>query len=143
MRGLCGTAAPGARRTRCPLHLWGLQLWCLQQLLPAPLHLAHSTPSFRACAFSTQVWAATEFAEKELGWRAKLTVKEMCRDQWAWVSSGGGGWPCGWVGMRRLVGEWAGGFGSPAAAGWLMHLEVWPVCLLPQHWPEACGPPFG
>ena len=27
------------------------------------------------------VWAATETAEKELGWKAKLTVKEMCEDQ--------------------------------------------------------------
>ena len=30
------------------------------------------------------VWAATETAERELGWKAKLTVKEMCR----WVGGG-------------------------------------------------------
>eukprot|EP00887_Chlorella_sp_A99_P001393 scaffold8.g1393.t1 len=32
------------------------------------------------------VWAATETAERELGWWAKLTVKEMCADQWRWAS---------------------------------------------------------
>jgi UDP-glucose 4-epimerase len=31
------------------------------------------------------VWAATEYAEKELGWKAKLGLTEMCRDQWAWA----------------------------------------------------------
>jgi UDP-glucose 4-epimerase len=41
------------------------------------------------------VWAATEFAEKELGWRAKLTVKEMCRDQWAWASQNPAGYLTG------------------------------------------------
>ncbi|GAB4820615.1 hypothetical protein N2152v2_007661 [Parachlorella kessleri] len=33
------------------------------------------------------VWAATETAERELGWKAKLTVKEMCEDQWRWASN--------------------------------------------------------
>jgi UDP-glucose 4-epimerase len=33
------------------------------------------------------VWAATETAEKELGWKTKLTVKEMCEDQWKWAST--------------------------------------------------------
>lgn len=32
------------------------------------------------------VWAATETAERELGWKAKLNVKDMCRDQWRWAS---------------------------------------------------------
>ena len=32
------------------------------------------------------VWAATETAERELGWRTKLNVQDMCRDQWAWAS---------------------------------------------------------
>jgi len=32
------------------------------------------------------VWAATETAEKELNWKTKLTVKEMCADQWKWAS---------------------------------------------------------
>jgi hypothetical protein len=31
------------------------------------------------------VWAATDYAEKELGWKAKLGLTEMCRDQWAWA----------------------------------------------------------
>jgi hypothetical protein len=31
------------------------------------------------------VWAATEYAEQELGWKAKLGLTEMCRDQWAWA----------------------------------------------------------
>lgn len=30
------------------------------------------------------VWAATDTAEKELGWKAKLTVKEMTADTWKW-----------------------------------------------------------
>ena len=33
------------------------------------------------------VWAATDTAEKELGWKAKLTVKEMAADQWKWAST--------------------------------------------------------
>lgn len=33
------------------------------------------------------VWAATETAERELGWKAKLTIKEMCEDQWRWASN--------------------------------------------------------
>ena len=32
------------------------------------------------------VWAATETAEKELGWKTKLGVEAMCRDQWKWAS---------------------------------------------------------
>ncbi|KAK9807927.1 hypothetical protein WJX73_003338 [Symbiochloris irregularis] len=32
------------------------------------------------------VYAATETAERELGWKTKLDVKDMCRDQWAWAS---------------------------------------------------------
>ena len=35
---------------------------------------------------STAVYAATETAEKELGWKSKLDVNDMCRDQWAWAS---------------------------------------------------------
>lgn len=31
------------------------------------------------------VWAAPELAEKELGWKAKYNVKDMCRDQWNWA----------------------------------------------------------
>jgi UDP-glucose 4-epimerase len=35
---------------------------------------------------SVAVWAATETAEKELGWRTKLDINDMCRDQWKWAS---------------------------------------------------------
>uniref|UniRef100_A0A1D1XKU7 UDP-glucose 4-epimerase n=1 Tax=Anthurium amnicola TaxID=1678845 RepID=A0A1D1XKU7_9ARAE len=36
---------------------------------------------------ATAVYASTEKAQKELGWRAKYGVKEMCRDQWNWASN--------------------------------------------------------
>lgn len=32
------------------------------------------------------VYAATEKAERELNWKAKYTIEEMCRDQWNWAS---------------------------------------------------------
>ncbi|KAJ0962109.1 hypothetical protein J5N97_029937 [Dioscorea zingiberensis] len=35
---------------------------------------------------ATAVYASTEKAQKELGWRAKYGVAEMCRDQWNWAS---------------------------------------------------------
>ncbi|KAL4424969.1 hypothetical protein ABPG77_002854 [Micractinium sp. CCAP 211/92] len=41
------------------------------------------------------VWAATETAEKELGWKAKLNVEDMCRDQWAWASQNPAGYLTG------------------------------------------------
>lgn len=31
------------------------------------------------------VWAATGAAEAELGWKARFTVEDMCRDQWNWA----------------------------------------------------------
>ncbi|KAL1334424.1 hypothetical protein HN51_063357 [Arachis hypogaea] len=36
---------------------------------------------------ATAVYASTEKAEKELGWKAKYGIEEMCRDQWNWVSN--------------------------------------------------------
>ncbi|GLT78266.1 hypothetical protein SLA2020_498060 [Shorea laevis] len=36
---------------------------------------------------ATAVYAATEKAAKELGWKAKYGVEEMCRDQWKWASN--------------------------------------------------------
>ncbi|KAJ6347483.1 hypothetical protein OIU76_004042 [Salix suchowensis] len=36
---------------------------------------------------ATVVYASTEKAEKELGWKAKYGVEEMCRDQWKWASN--------------------------------------------------------
>ncbi|KAF3658290.1 Bifunctional UDP-glucose 4-epimerase and UDP-xylose 4-epimerase 1 [Capsicum chinense] len=35
---------------------------------------------------ATAVYASTEKAEKELGWKAKYGINEMCRDQWKWAS---------------------------------------------------------
>lgn len=36
---------------------------------------------------ATAVYASTEKAEKELGWKAKYGIDEMCRDQWKWASN--------------------------------------------------------
>ncbi|KAF2589245.1 hypothetical protein F2Q70_00040015 [Brassica cretica] len=36
---------------------------------------------------ATAVYASTEKAEKELGWKAKYGVEEMCRDQWNWANN--------------------------------------------------------
>lgn len=49
--------------------------------LEVPLNITDRRPGD-----AEAVWAATETAEKELGWKAKLTVKEMARDQWMWAS---------------------------------------------------------
>ncbi|CAA2994995.1 bifunctional UDP-glucose 4-epimerase and UDP-xylose 4-epimerase 1-like [Olea europaea var. sylvestris] len=35
---------------------------------------------------ATEVYASTEKAEKELGWKAKYGIDEMSRDQWKWAS---------------------------------------------------------
>ncbi|XP_066396320.1 UDP-glucose 4-epimerase 3-like [Miscanthus floridulus] len=34
---------------------------------------------------ATEVYASTEKAERELGWRAQYGIEEMCRDQWNWA----------------------------------------------------------
>jgi hypothetical protein len=39
-----------------------------------------------------QVWAATEVAEMELGWKARFNVDDMCRDQWNWAKRFPGGY---------------------------------------------------
>lgn len=36
---------------------------------------------------ATAVYASTEKAGKELGWKAKYGTDEMCRDQWKWASN--------------------------------------------------------
>ncbi|XP_020589985.1 bifunctional UDP-glucose 4-epimerase and UDP-xylose 4-epimerase 1-like [Phalaenopsis equestris] len=41
---------------------------------------------------ATEVYALTEKAEKELGWRAKYGIEEMCRDQWNWASKNPNGY---------------------------------------------------
>ena len=33
-----------------------------------------------------EVWASTATAEKALGWKAKRSLEDMCRDQWNWAS---------------------------------------------------------
>lgn len=35
---------------------------------------------------SSEVYASTEKAERELQWRARFGIDEMCRDQWNWAS---------------------------------------------------------
>nr|GMD94317.1 bifunctional UDP-glucose 4-epimerase and UDP-xylose 4-epimerase 1 [Ipomoea batatas] len=40
----------------------------------------------RRAGDATAVYASTQKAEKELGWKAKNGVDEMCRDQWKWAS---------------------------------------------------------
>ncbi len=35
---------------------------------------------------STAVWADTTMAEKELGWKAKYNVQDMCTHQWQWAT---------------------------------------------------------
>lgn len=41
---------------------------------------------------ATAVFACTKKAERELNWKAKYGVKEMCRDQWKWASNNPGGY---------------------------------------------------
>ncbi|KAK2385048.1 UDP-glucose 4-epimerase Uge1 [Trifolium repens] len=41
----------------------------------------------RRAGDATEVYASTEKAEKELGWKAKYGVAEMCRDQWNWAKN--------------------------------------------------------
>ncbi|XP_028762903.1 bifunctional UDP-glucose 4-epimerase and UDP-xylose 4-epimerase 1-like [Neltuma alba] len=36
---------------------------------------------------ATVVYASTEKAQKELGWKAKYGIEEICRDQWKWASN--------------------------------------------------------
>lgn len=42
---------------------------------------------------STAVWAATELAERELGWKTKYDIHDICRHQWLWASN----YPQGYV----------------------------------------------
>ena len=38
-------------------------------------------------------FADPSLAERELGWRAKLSLEDMCRDAWRWQSLNPGGYP--------------------------------------------------
>ena len=40
-----------------------------------------------------QAYADTSLAAKELGWRARLKIDEMCRDSWRWQSQNPNGFP--------------------------------------------------
>jgi len=42
--------------------------------------VAHKLVDRRA-GDSVAVWAATETAERELGWKTRLDINDMCRDQ--------------------------------------------------------------
>lgn len=55
--------------------------------LKVPLNLTDRRPGD-----AEAVWAATETAERELGWKAKLGVEAMCADQWAWASQNPNGY---------------------------------------------------
>ncbi|KAJ1411848.1 UDP-glucose 4-epimerase [Sesbania bispinosa] len=48
----------------------------------------------RRAGDATEVYASTEKAEKELGWKAKYGIDEMCRDQWNWAKNN----PYGYLG---------------------------------------------
>ncbi|XP_021863242.1 bifunctional UDP-glucose 4-epimerase and UDP-xylose 4-epimerase 1 [Spinacia oleracea] len=41
----------------------------------------------RRAGDATEVYASTEKAAKELGWKAKYDINDICRDQWKWASS--------------------------------------------------------
>jgi len=36
---------------------------------------------------AAEVWASTDMAEKELGWKAKFTIEDACKDSWNWISN--------------------------------------------------------
>ncbi|BFI19997.1 UDP-glucose 4-epimerase [Marchantia polymorpha subsp. ruderalis] len=46
-----------------------------------PLRIADRRPGD-----ASELFAATEKAEKELGWKAESGIDDMCRDQWNWAS---------------------------------------------------------
>ena len=41
----------------------------------------------RRAGDSVAVWAATDAAERDLGWKAKYNILDMCRHQWACASN--------------------------------------------------------
>lgn len=44
---------------------------------------------------ATAVYASTEKAQKELGWKAKYDIDDMCKDQWRWASQNPWGYKSG------------------------------------------------
>jgi hypothetical protein len=77
----CGALAPALFRPMPPLPLHLPQAFEAASGLKVNTNLTDRRPGD-----AQAVWAATETAEKELGWKGKLTVKEMCEDQWRWAS---------------------------------------------------------
>lgn len=69
------------------------------------------------------VWAATEYAEQELGWKAKLGLTEMCRDQWAWAKK----YPK--VGVLRVV--------HRSSCRWVLRVDL-QVGVLTDTWSNLC-----
>ena len=53
-----------------------------RRLWPSPRFLSYLSLD---SGDTVAVWAATELAEKELGWKAKYDIADMCRDQWRWA----------------------------------------------------------
>ena len=47
-------------------------------------------------------YADPTLAAKSLGWRAKLTVDEMCEDTWRWQKKNPNGFVDGFCGMNKL-----------------------------------------
>jgi len=35
---------------------------------------------------ASEVWATTDLAEKELSWKANLSIEDACKDSWNWIS---------------------------------------------------------
>lgn len=56
--------------------------------IPIPYEIAPRRPGDVASCY-----ADASLAARELGWRAKLGIEEMCRDSWAWQSANPQGFP--------------------------------------------------
>lgn len=89
------------------------------------------------------VWAATEYAEQELGWKAKLGLTEMCRDQWAWAKKYPKVGVC--VGVKGFtLGQLAAGGCSGSTCRWVggwvcRHLEYLCLCAWAGGWAGGMG----
>ena len=80
----------GKQRIRCqPLNVGtGTGSTVLEMIAAMEKACGHKIPhSFvpRRAGDTEAVWAATEHAEQEMGWKSKFTVEDMCRDQWRWA----------------------------------------------------------
>ena len=64
-------------------------LYCVQAFEEASGKKVNHKLVDRRPGDTVAVWAATETAERELGWKTKLNVADMCRDQWKWAQNGG------------------------------------------------------